>query len=144
MTRRVRGVDGIDEVTTSGATAVWDATRGDESVVEERIDAQALGIAVPDAGALRGGDAAFNARIARDVLSGKTEGALAAVRDAVALNAATALVADAAARGETITGDLNSRVAEHLVRAFEAMASGATADLLDRWSALSSQLALDS
>ncbi|MCX6459616.1 MAG: anthranilate phosphoribosyltransferase [Actinobacteria bacterium] len=137
----VRGADGIDEVTTHGVTQVWDATRGDESVVDGRIDAQALGIAVPDAAALRGGDAAYNARIARDVLSGSTEGTLAAVRDAVALNAATALVADSAARGEPITGDLNSRVAEHLVRSFDAMASGAAADLLDRWSVLSTQVA---
>ncbi len=87
----VRGLDGLDELSTHAPTRVWDAT-GTE-VVESLVDAVDLGIArsVPDA--LRGHDAAFNAAVARAVLSGERSDRLDPVRDAVLLGAAAALVA---------------------------------------------------
>ena len=156
----VRGDDGLDEVSTSTTTRVWDATRADGSVVECSLDPRELGITAPGPDDLVGGDAALNASIARAVLEGRVEGSLAAVADSVALNTAMALVADAAARGsDGAAGDagrgapgsgapgggdpgasLEDRVRPHLERVREVMASGAPAALLDRWVALSAAL----
>ena len=140
----VRGDDGLDEVSTSTTTRVWDATSADGSVVECSLDPRELGITAPGPDDLVGGDAALNASIARAVLEGRVEGSLAAVADSVALNTAMALVADAAGRGDPGSGDpgasLEDRVRPHLERVREVMASGAPAALLDRWVALSAAL----
>ena len=151
----VRGDDGLDEVSTSTTTRVWDATRGDGSVIEGSLDPRELGIRAPGVGELVGGNAALNASIARAVLEGRVDGSLAAVADSVALNTAMALVADAAARGsdegaggaragDPGAGDpgasLEDRVRPHLELVREVMASGAPAALLDRWVALSAAL----
>jgi anthranilate phosphoribosyltransferase len=87
----VHGDDGLDELTTTGpsTTALWDGRR----VVPGRVDPEALGIPRAAPEALRGGDAARSAEIARAVLAGEKGPA----RDIVLLNAAAALfVAEAA------------------------------------------------
>lgn len=78
----VHGDDGLDEITTTTTTTVWD---GDEI---RSIDPTTLGIARVDLSALAGGDPGLNARICDEVLGGQS----GAVADAVALNAAAALV----------------------------------------------------
>jgi anthranilate phosphoribosyltransferase len=95
----VHGGDGLDEITTSTITrtALWDS--GELS--EGEIDPRALGIPLSGPEALRGGDPAENAEIARAVLAGE----LGARRDVVVLNAAAALrVAGAAATLEEGVG----------------------------------------
>jgi len=79
---------------------------------------------------LRGGNAETNADVARRLLAGEQ----GAVRDAVLLNAAAAI---AAARA----GDANlvDRLADGLEVARQALDSGAAADALDRWRAVSLQ-----
>jgi anthranilate phosphoribosyltransferase len=133
----VRGEDGLDEVTTYVPTRVWDATAGDGSVRETEIDPAALGIAAPQPGALRGGDAGRNAAVLRSTLSGEVDPDVAAVRDAVRLNAAAALVTWDAATGATqygpVSAPVQDRVAAALPVASEALASGAAARVLDRW-----------
>lgn len=87
----VHGDDDLDELTTTAGstTALWDGTR----VTAGRLAPEALGIARAAPEALRGGDAARNAEIARSVLSGER----GPERDIVVLNAAAALfVAEAA------------------------------------------------
>src|SRR3712207_5690903 len=74
-----RGDDGLDELTTATTSSVW-VVRGGE-VEPDRVDPSALGIAEPPAGALRGGDPAFNAEVFRRVLAGEP----GPVRDAVLL-----------------------------------------------------------
>ncbi len=149
----VRGRDGLDEVTTYGSTDVWDTTtcgcggsaRTDGCVRRDLIDPAQLRIAAPAAGSLRGGDAATNARITRELFAHPAK--LPAIRDAVALNAAAALVAWNAATTtgsatETVSGTtLYSRLESTLPRAFEAIDSGAAGALLDRWVGLSQRLA---
>jgi anthranilate phosphoribosyltransferase len=105
----VHGEDGLDEITTTGAThaALLDAGR----VQSLRIEPGALGIARARAEALRGGDAQENARIARAVLDGEPGPAL----DIVLVNAGAALWVAGAA------GDLAAGIA--LAR--ESVASGA-------------------
>jgi anthranilate phosphoribosyltransferase len=118
----VRGEDGLDEFTTTAPTRVW-AVR-DGAVSETVVDAADLGIARSRPADLRGGDAPFNAEVARALLAGKP----GPVRDAVLVNAAGALVARDG-WGDDLTGALRAGVE----RAATAIDSGAAADLLQRW-----------
>ena len=87
----VHGRDGVDEVTTTTATDALEVRAG--SVTERVIEPLPLGVPCASMDALRGGDAATNARIARDILSG----APSAARDLVLVNAGCAIyVADQA------------------------------------------------
>lgn len=129
-----RGEDGLDELTTSGASAVWEVRDG--QVVESTLDPADLGVPRHDVAQLRGADARHNAAVTRDLLAGRP----GPVRDAVLLNAAAALVAaDAADDAESsVDGgqggdDLMSRMARALSRAAAAIDSGAAADVLQRW-----------
>ena len=83
---------------------------------------------------LRGGDATVNAAIARSFLAGET----GPVRDAVLLNSAGAV---AAYEGLTAGEPVQDALAAHLPRVAEAVDSGAAAALLDRWIALSQEIA---
>src|SRR5687768_15486425 len=82
-----RGNDGLDELTTTGPSTVWEIRAG--AVSEMTFSPQDLGISLATVEQLRGGNAEVNAAVVRDVLAGK-EGA---ARDAVLLNAAAGLVA---------------------------------------------------
>src|SRR5690606_11019323 len=83
-----RGEDGLDELTTTAPSRVWEVRDGlvTESVVDARTD---LGLPSREIEELRGQDAAFNAAVARRFL----EGEKGAVREVVLLNAAAAIVA---------------------------------------------------
>ena len=81
----VRGLDGLDEITTTTTTKVRDVTSA--GVREFEIDPGSLGLPLSTIEALAATDADHAARIARDVLDG-VEGPHA---DIVALNAAAAL-----------------------------------------------------
>jgi len=110
----VHGSDGLDEVTISGATRV--AELNDGIVKTYNIDPRDyLGTTHP-LEAIRGGDPVLNARIARDVLSGKQ----GACRDVVLLNAALAIVA----------GDKAKDIKEGIRLAGEGIDSGAAANKL--------------
>ncbi len=133
----IRGDDGLDEVTIFGNTHVWDASRPGP-VVDDAIDLARTGISRGRADELTGGTADLNASITRAVFNGETAGPLEAVRDAVALNTAAALVTWDAANGIEPAGDITGRVMAALPRALDAITSGAAANLLDRWAAFSS------
>jgi len=124
-----RGDDGIDELTTTGPSTVWVVAEG--AVTEERFEPGAVGLPEATLDDLRGGDAAHNAGIARDLLGG----ARGPVRDAVLLNAAAALAAHAGG-----SGPLPERLRAGLERASTALDEGAAAALLDRWVAVSQEL----
>lgn len=120
-----RGADGLDELTTTGTSRVWEVVGGD--VTEWELDPADLGIEPATALDLRGGDVATNVAIAEAVLTG-TPGAHA---DIVALNAAAALYA----------ADRVADLAAGLARAREVLASGRAAELRDRWVRRSRELA---
>jgi anthranilate phosphoribosyltransferase len=126
------GSDGLDELTTTGTSAVWVVHDGAAS--EARFDPAALGLPRPGPGDLRGGDAAHNAGVARAVLAGEK----GPVRDVVLLNAGAAL---AAAAGVAGPGELDGALADGYERAQAAVDSGAAAALLDRWASTSQRLA---
>jgi anthranilate phosphoribosyltransferase len=83
----VHGFNGLDEISTTGATEVFEVRRGH---VERHVWSPGdFGVPVAGIEELRGGDAERNARIALDVL----EGIAGAQRDVVLVNAAAGLVA---------------------------------------------------
>ena len=81
----VHGVDGLDEISTTGYTKVLECRNG--TVNSFYIHPADFGIRKAAPADLRGGDAAANAAIVRDVLTGKP----GAARDVVVLNAGAAL-----------------------------------------------------
>src|SRR5690606_19956871 len=121
----VRGLDGLDEISTEGPTTVWDATGPRVSL--SQFTPETFGVARSPLSALRGGDATRNAELARDVFAGGG----GPVRDVVIANAAAAWAAWAAVGSPE--ADLGSRLDEGVARVNEALDSGAAARLLDRW-----------
>lgn len=117
-----RGDDGLDELTTATTSRVWVVHDG--AVVEERLDPRELGLPLPPADALRGGDVAFNTDVARRVLAGET----GPVRDAVLLNAAAAI-----AVYDPVEAPLVERIRTALTRAEQAVDGGAAAAVVDHW-----------
>jgi anthranilate phosphoribosyltransferase len=125
-----RGDDGLDELTTTTTSQVHVVRDG--VVRREVLDPARLGIAAARVEDLRGADAAYNAGVVRELLAGRT----GPVRDAVVLNAAGALVALA-----DTDGPFEDQMAAALVTAAEAIDSGASAAVLDRWVAVTTRLA---
>jgi len=124
----LRGDDGLDELTLSTTSSVWWVREG--KVAAHRLDPDRLGLTRQPTSALRGGDAAFNAAVVRDVFGGQR----GAVRDAVVLNAGLALALTQADRGPS-TDDLEADVRVGMERAEAAIDSGAAARLVDTWAA---------
>ncbi|MDL4819878.1 anthranilate phosphoribosyltransferase [Actinomadura opuntiae] len=119
-----RGDDGLDELTTTGTSTVWVVRDG--TATQTTFDPSDLGIPPARPEDLRGADAAFNARVARETFAGR-EGA---VRDMVLLNAAALITAY---EGAPPADELTPTLAAARDRAAEAVDSGAAATLLDRW-----------
>lgn len=123
-----RGDDGLDELTTTGHSHVWEVARGD--IHEHDIDPGDFGIPRADIDDLRGGDAAHNAAVARGVFAGDA----GPVRDIVLLNAAAGLVAWELARDAAQQErDIRERFSEKIAIAAEVIDSGAAAAKLDAW-----------
>jgi anthranilate phosphoribosyltransferase len=117
-----RGEDGLDELTTTTTSRVWVVRDGE--VGEHRLDPADLGVPAVEREALRGADAAYNAKVVRALLAGER----GPVRDAVLLNAGAAL-----ATYDGLPEPLVDAIAGGMRRAAEAIDSGAAADVLDRW-----------
>jgi anthranilate phosphoribosyltransferase len=83
---------GLDEITTTGPTFV--AELGEGGIREYTVAPADFGISLSGIEDLRGGDAAENARILREVLAGES----GAARDAVLLNAGAAIFLGGLAR----------------------------------------------
>ncbi|MGW3011277.1 anthranilate phosphoribosyltransferase [Streptomyces sp. NPDC001219] len=125
-----RGDDGMDELTVTTTSTVWSVV-GDE-VRAESFDPRDVGIDHAPAAALRGGDRAYNARVAHEVFGG----ARGPVRDAVLLSAAAGLAAL-----EPVGRPVTERLAAGVERAAGAVDSGAAAAVLERWATLSAKRA---
>lgn len=117
----VHGSDGLDEVTTSGPTAVAALENG--HVTSFEIKPEDAGLTPHPVGALAGGDAGQNALALRGVLQGQKS----AYRDVAILNAGATLVV--AGRVENF--------AEGAAAAAKAIDAGAALDRLDALIAVS-------
>lgn len=123
-----RGDDGIDKLTTTGYSHLWEVTRGE--VIEHVVDVEELGLKKSRIEDLLGKDPSHNASLARAVLSGE-EGP---VRDIVVLNAAAGLTSFAlAADHQERERPLRERLIENIGRAQEAIDSGAASAKLEAW-----------
>lgn len=118
-----RGDDGLDELTTTTTSRLWEIHDG---VTERGFDPAELGVALADPADLVGGEPAHNAAVANDVLAGEH----GPVRDAVVLNAALALVA----------AGLSADVVDGIGRAAESIDSGRAKETLERFRDVSQKL----
>jgi anthranilate phosphoribosyltransferase len=112
----VHGADGLDEISTTGYTKVSECRDGAVNTFYLHPADVGLGKATPDA--LKGGDPARNAAIARAVL----DRSAGAARDIVLLNAGASLL---------IAGRV-PRIPDGIAMAAEAIDSGRAAAVLDR------------
>ncbi len=119
------GTDGLDELTTTGPSRMWEVRDG--QVTASTFDPRDVGIEQAVLADLQGGEVARNVEIADAVLGG----APGAPADMVALNAGAALYA----------ADVVDSIGDGVVRAREVLASGDAARLRDRWVARSRELA---
>ncbi|MGH2555506.1 MAG: anthranilate phosphoribosyltransferase [Actinomycetota bacterium] len=113
----VRGTDGLDEITTTGPTEVYEVNAGTH--FQYHVLPIELGVPVARPDDLAGGDPETNVRVAKAVLSG-AEGP---ARDIVCVNAAAALSA----------AGLADDIEDGLQRAAESIDSGKAAGVLERW-----------
>ncbi|HUG80257.1 MAG TPA: anthranilate phosphoribosyltransferase [Bryobacterales bacterium] len=93
----VHGSDGLDEITTTGATRLAEVRDG--QVRQREVSPRDFGLPVALRGDLAGGDAEVNAAILNEILGGQ----LGPKRDIVLANASAALVA-AGKAGEFVEG----------------------------------------
>jgi len=107
----VHAEDGLDEITLTGATTLFEAKNGGREPVERRFEPESLGMSRVDLADLRGGSAEENAEILKDVL----RGVKGPQRDVVLLNAAFAL----------LVAGLDDDVEKCLAAAAESIDSGA-------------------
>lgn len=117
----VHGYDGLDELSTTGPTAVACLDGGTITTFE--VTPEDAGLERVTLSELKGGDGARNAEALKDLLAG----ALGPYRDIVLLNAAAALIV--AGRAESLR--------EGAALAEEAIASGRAARALERLVAIS-------
>ncbi len=123
-----RGDDGLDELTTTGHSRVWEVSRGD--IHDHDLDPRDLGLPTASLDDLRGGDAAHNAAVVRSVLAGDQ----GPVRDIVLLNAAAGIVAYRLSQDAAqVQRPILERLAEGLEQAAAAVDSGAAEKRLDDW-----------
>jgi anthranilate phosphoribosyltransferase len=112
-----RGLDGLDELTTTGPSTVFRVRDGSAS--EGTLDPFELGLPPATPEDLRGGEVAENLGIARRVLDGQAGPA----RDVVLLNAGAAL--EVAGRADSL--------AQGMELAATSIDSGAAGQILERW-----------
>lgn len=123
-----RGDDGLDELTTTGHSHVWEVSRG--ALTEHDLDPRALGIERAKLSDLLGGTPDENAAIVHRVFAGER----GPVRDIVLLNAAAGLVAyDLAAVPESVDRAFLERLDEKLKIVADAVDSGGAAKKLSQW-----------
>lgn len=131
-----RGNDGLDELTTTTTSQIWWVTP--TGISENELDPIKFGLKKASKEELLGGDAQFNAQIARDLFENKTTGQLGAVRDIVILNAAGGVVAYQSAKSpETPKADLEDLFRSAIEQVTEALESGAAKAKLEQWVAAS-------
>jgi len=121
-----RGDDGLDELTISTTSTVWWVRNG--AIREYEVDPRSVGLELQPLETLRGGDAAHNAQVVRDVFGG----AVGPIRDAVVLNAGIALALTTPDRGER-PADFVAALRTAMDRAAAAIDDGGATSVLQRW-----------
>ncbi|WP_036320406.1 anthranilate phosphoribosyltransferase [Microbacterium indicum] len=129
-----RGEDGLDELTTTGYSRIWQITNGD--MHEFDIHPRDLGLPTARIEDLLGGTPADNAATLRRTLAGEK----GAVRDVVLLNAAAGIVAYRLSQDPSQANrNMIQRLTEALGEAAAAVDDGRASAKLDAWVAASSR-----
>lgn len=126
------GEDGLDELTTTTNSDIWLIADGE--VVRTELDPADLGVSRAQLADLVGGSPAHNAQVARDIFAGAT----GPVRDIVLVNAAAALLAF---EGPRLHQPVADQLGANVQRAAAAIDQGRVSELLDRWIAVTQQVA---
>ena len=130
-----RGEDGLDELTTTGYSRIWEVSRGD--VHEFDIHPRDVGLATSKMDDLLGGSPDHNADVLRRTLAGET----GPVRDIVLLNAAAGIVAYRLSQDPTqMQRGMVERLVEALGEAAAAIDDGRATAKLAQWVDASQQL----
>ena len=128
-----RGDDGIDKLTTTGHSHIWEVSRG--AVAEHDLDPSELGIGRAKTEDILGKDPQHNAAVIRSVLAGEKGPA----RDIVLLNTAAGLTAfDLAKDADQVRTPIVERLSQNMKVAAETVDSGAAAAKLEQWAATNS------
>lgn len=114
----VHGTDGLDELSLSQPSLIWEVRPGEEPHRIE-ITPESVGLQRADRESIRGGTVAENVAIVREILDGRITGPR---RDIVLLNAAAALVA----------ADRAGTIAEGIDLARRSIDGGGAREHLDR------------
>ena len=123
-----RGEDGIDKITTTGHSKVYEVSRG--SVTEHDFDPREVGFAYSSVDDIRGGTPDENAALARRVLAGEKN----AARDIIVLNSAAGIVAHRLSNNPSERDrSFVDRMAEAVEVAAHSIDSGAASAKLDAW-----------
>ncbi len=120
----VHGEDGLDEISVSSVTDVYEVHGG--AVMRRRFELPEFGLTPHDASTLRGGAPEQNAAALRRVLDGEP----GPLRDFTLVNAAAALVA----------ADLADDMKAGLLLAARSIDSGAASERLDAWVRVSNEV----
>jgi anthranilate phosphoribosyltransferase len=127
-----RGEDGLDELTTTGNSQIWQVAGG--VVREYSLDPTKFGLEKVNIEVLLGGDAQENAEVTNEIFAGNRSGNLGAIRDIVVLNAAGGVVAYELAKDPSRSEvDLDLRFEDAIARVTEALDSGAARAKLTEW-----------
>jgi anthranilate phosphoribosyltransferase len=123
-----RGEDGVDKITTTGHSKVFEVSRG--SVTEHDFDPREVGFSYSSIDDIRGGTPDENAALAREVLAGEKN----AARDIILLNSAAGIVAhrlsnNPAERDRSFV----DRMSDAVEVSVHAIDSGAASAKLDAW-----------
>jgi anthranilate phosphoribosyltransferase len=121
-----RGDEGLDEMSIAGPTTLLWVRDG--AITEVCISPTDVGLDVSTIDSIKGGLADENAEVARRVFAGERGPA----RDAVLLNAGTALAVGSGARDTSVEA-VTDAIRRGMERATQAIDSGSAAALLDRW-----------
>jgi anthranilate phosphoribosyltransferase len=122
----VHSDDGLDEITTTGPTTVFEIFAGTPEKLPYTVTPEEFGFARATLADLAGGDAQHNARIVRGVLSGEP----GPHRDVVLLNAGAAIY----------IAELAGSIDEGVALARRAVDEGAALDKLEQLVAVSTEL----
>ncbi|KRE40185.1 anthranilate phosphoribosyltransferase [Knoellia sp. Soil729] len=129
-----RGDEGLDEMSIAGPTTLLWVRDG--AITEVSVSPSDVGLDVSAIDSIKGGLADENAEVARRVFAGD----LGPARDAVLLNAGTALAVGSGAL-DTSAEAIIDAIRRGMERAAAAIDSGDAAGLLDRWVAASRDVA---
>lgn len=124
----ILGEDGLDEFSIHAPNQIWHVNQG--KISRHKILPSDVGIGHHEAGVLSGGDAAFNADVVHNVFGNENSPKILGITDAVAINAACALVA---VEGVNASVELLDSLQRNFKIAKAAIENGSARNKLAEW-----------